>query len=536
MANPLFGPEVRMMLEEDNQAGLKAFCESLHPTTVAETLSEDAFTAEEVWKVLSQTGIREQAAVFEYFPAAWQLKLVEGTGRPQMAKLIEQMSHDDRVDLLRRLAPQVSEGLLRLVDEADRRDIATLFRYGENSVGAIMTTDYAWLPASLTAGQAIDRLRQQAPDRETIYYIYILDEATRRLLGVVSLRDLILADRQTPVSDLIEKDIVVLKGTDDREKAAEELARYDFLAMPVVDEENRLIGIVTHDDVIDVITREATEDLQRQAAVGLMGDNYLETGFFTIWRKRSVWLACLFGAELLTFSAMTFFSDAMSAIVVLAMLVPLCISTGGNSGSQAATLIIRSLALGHIKPRDFGAVFRHELFMGIALGLTLGFIAFFRGALTPEETRSDIKEQKEPFFVFVESGEELKPNEDGVYSIPKDTNIATRTPVARRTEMILPADGKVEEVPSDTSDFRCFRFPAKTTTRVETVSRWQLAFVLCQAVAAICLWGSMIGAMFPLLLKQLGFDPAVASSPFVATAVDVTGIIIFFNIARIYLL
>ncbi|MCE9534266.1 MAG: CBS domain-containing protein, partial [Planctomycetes bacterium] len=213
MANPLFGPEVRWMLEEDNSAGLKAFCESVHPSTVAETLCEEEFTVEQVWKVLGQAGIREQAAIFEYFPASWQLNLVEKTGRPVVAKLIEQMSHDDRVDLLRRLSPRVAEGLLRLVDEADRRDIATLFRYSENTVGSLMTTDYAWLPATLTAGQAIDRLRQQAPDRETIYYIYILDETSRKLLGVVSLRDLILADRHALVSDLMERDATALKVT-----------------------------------------------------------------------------------------------------------------------------------------------------------------------------------------------------------------------------------------------------------------------------------------------------------------------------------
>ena len=184
---------------------------------------------EQVWTVLRHTGVREQAAIFEYFPTAWQLKLVEGAGREQMAKLIEQMSHDDRVDLLRRLSPQVAEGLLRLVDEVDRRDIATLFRYAENTVGSLMTTDYAWLPTTLTAGQAIDRLRQQAPDRETIYYVYIVDETTRKLAGVVSLRDLILADRNTLVRDIMEKDLLTLKAGDE-EKAAEAVARYDLLA------------------------------------------------------------------------------------------------------------------------------------------------------------------------------------------------------------------------------------------------------------------------------------------------------------------
>jgi magnesium transporter len=538
MTNPLFGPEVRWMLEEDNLPGLKAFCESVHPSTVAETLSEEDFSVELVWKVLGQTGIREQATIFEYFPASWQLKLVEGTGRPQMAKLIEQMSHDDRVDLLRRLSPRVAEGLLRLVDEADRRDIATLFRYGENTVGSLMTTDYAWLPATLTAGQAIDRLRQQAPDRETIYYIYILDEATRRLQGVVSLRDLILADRLALISNLMEKDIAALKVTDDQEAAAKELARYDFLAMPVVDDENRLVGIVTHDDVIDVITREATEDLQKQAAVGPIGEDYLHAGFFTIWRKRAIWLACLFVAELLTFTALSQFEDALAAILVLSLFIPLCISTGGNSGSQAATLIIRSLALGHITTRDWRRVFRHELLMGAVLGLTLGVIGLLRGFMTSEELRSDTKKQEESFDVYLPADQPLKRGADGAYEVPEGTVVASRSPTRRDMRITLP-DGVATigdgEIDSAGKELR-YSFPKDSTTRVETVSRWKLAIVIAQAVAAICMWGSLIGAMLPLLLRRIGMDPAMACSPLVATFVDVTGIIIYFNIASAFLL
>ena len=536
MGNPLFGPEVRWMLQDDNLTGLKAFCETIHPTTVAETLAEGDFSVEEVWKVLSQTGIREQAAIFEYFPSQWQLQLVAGAGKPQMAKLIEQMSHDDRVDLLHRLAPRVAEGLLRLVDEADRRDIATLFRYGENSVGAIMTTDYAWLPATLTAGQAIDRLRQQAPDRETIYYIYILDETTRKLVGIISLRDLILADRLVPISDLMEKDILALKVADDREKAAEELARYDFLAMPVVDDDNRLVGIITHDDVIDVLRKEATEDLQRQAAVGSLGENYLEAGFFNIWRKRAIWLACLFVAELLTFTMMAHFNDAIAAITVLALFVPLCISTGGNSGSQAATLIIRSLALGHIKVRDWLRVFRHELLMGLALGLTLGAVALCRGLSTPEDLRSDIKKRGESFDVFLPADQELQKNPNGSYEIPKGTDMATREPLKRIATITLPADGKVQPVDGPDESVKCYRFPAESTTQVETVSRYRLGLVLALAVAAICMWGTLVGAILPLVLKKFRVDPAMASSPGVATMVDVTGIFIYFSIASLYLL
>ena len=236
MVDPLFGPEARLLLEEADVEGMKAFSETLHPATVAETLGQ--FSIDDIWRFLEPTSIRQQAAILEYLPIETQVELVKGTGRQHMARLIEQMSHDDRVDLLRRLHPRVAEELLRLVDEADRRDIATLVKYPENTAGAIMTTDYAWLPAGISAGEAIERLRLQAPDRETIYYIYILDEA-RKLLGVLSLRDLILAPRTAVVRDMMEEEVFAARVTDDVEAVARQMARYDFLAIPVVDEVDR---------------------------------------------------------------------------------------------------------------------------------------------------------------------------------------------------------------------------------------------------------------------------------------------------------
>src|SRR5262245_57580742 len=200
------------MLQENDSDGMKAFLENLHPATVAETLTEE-FDVEDVWRFLNHTSIRNQAAIFEYFPIDWQVKMVQGAGKQHVAKLIEQMSSDDRVDLLRRLRPRVVEELLRLVDEANRRDIAALVKFPGNSAGALMTTDYAWLPESITVTEAIDRLRLQAPDRETIYVIYVLDE-DRRLLGVLSLRDLILAPRHSLVRDLMDREVVSVKVTD----------------------------------------------------------------------------------------------------------------------------------------------------------------------------------------------------------------------------------------------------------------------------------------------------------------------------------
>ncbi|HEV3438568.1 MAG TPA: hypothetical protein VG122_14485, partial [Gemmata sp.] len=178
MTHPLFAPEIKLMLSEGNAAALREFCESLHPATVAEAL-DSGFSPEQIWEVISHANIRTQASIFQYLPPALQVHMAE-QARPQMGQLLSKMSHDDRVDLIRRLPPRVTEAVMRLVDEADRKDIATLFSYGENTVGALMTTDYAWLPGTVTAAEAIDLLRQQAPDRETIYYIYVLDDPVRR--------------------------------------------------------------------------------------------------------------------------------------------------------------------------------------------------------------------------------------------------------------------------------------------------------------------------------------------------------------------
>lgn len=315
-----------------------------------------------------------------------------------------------------------------------------------------MTTDYAWIPANITVGEAFDRLRLQAPDSETIYYVYVLDDQ-RKLLGVVTLRKMVLAPRHAVIGEIMDKEVVTVKAMDDQEPVAQVIARYDLLAMPVVDEQARLVGIVTHDDVIDVVVREATEDVQHLGGVLSMTEDYLKASFVSVWRKRVVWLACLFIAELFTFTALASFEHAIESVVVLSLFVPLCISTGGNSGSQAATLITRAMALGHVTVSQWFAVLRHELLMGLALGVSLGLIGFVRASMTPHDVRRN------------------------------------------------------------------------------QVEWWQLALIISQAVTASCLWGTLVGSLLPLVFRRLGFDPAFASSPFVATFVDVTGIVIYFSIA-----
>jgi magnesium transporter len=452
--NPLILPDLREMLVENDDAGLAQITADLHPAMLADIT--EGLTLEETWRLLDRAALDRQAEIFAYFPFPRQIELATGIGRERMSRLIEAMPHDSRAELLRRLDAALVDDLLPLIAKADREDIRKLLTYPEHSAGSVMTTDYATLPLGITVADAIAEVRRQAPTRETIYYLYVLD-ADRHLIGSVSLRNLILAKPTSLVADLMDHEVVSVFFDADQDEAARLLAKYDFLAIPVVDHDNRLVGIVTHDDVIDVVVEEATDEAQRMASVVPLGEDYLALPIITVWRKRSVWLACLFIAELFTFTALAHFEDEFGKIIALSLFVPLCISTGGNSGSQAATLITRAMALGQIGPHDWLRVVRHELVLGIILGLTLGAIGFLRAALTP-------------------------------------------------ASVLAGAD------------------------------RWLLALVIGQAVAAICLWGTLVGSLLPMIFRRLGFDPGYASSPFVATFVDVTGIVIYFTIAKIYLL
>ncbi|OAI57461.1 hypothetical protein AYO47_08035 [Planctomyces sp. SCGC AG-212-M04] len=454
MMNPLLLPEIRMMLAEGDAEGMAALVNDLHPASVAEFI--EGLTVEEIWALLGHGDVGRQADIFSFLTEEKQRELAEGGGRERMSELLSAMSHDDRVDFLKRIDPHAVENLLPLMAKADREDIRKLLSYPEGSAGSMMTTDYATLLPDITVEEAINRLRQQATQKETIYYIYVTNE-DRKLLGFVSLRHLILAKLNALVRDIMQSDVVYVRVDQDREEVVKIVGKYDFIAIPVVDNDHRIVGIITHDDALDVVVEEATEDAQRMGGMAPLEEPYLEVPFVEMWRKRAVWLACLFVAEFFTFSALSKYEVAMKEIVVLAMFTPLCISTGGNSGSQAATLITRALALGHIDLRTWWTVVRHEVLMGIALGATLGIIGFFR-VMTPLLTPADVIGDK--------------------------------------------------------------------------VSRLNLSLVIGQTVACICLWGTLVGSILPMLFTKAGIDPGYASSPFVATFVDVTGIVIYFSIAQ----
>ncbi len=361
-ANPILIPELRVMLAEGDAAGLREVAAELHPATVAEF--SEGLDDRELWQMLEALPVEQQAEIFPYFQMPRQIELVKAGDRAHLGPLIEWMAPDNRDDLLRELAPDLVEEILPLVAKAERHDIRMLLSCPEGSAGSLMTTEYASLPEDITAGEAITRLRSQAPNSESIYYIYVLD-AERRLLGFVSLRDLILAKPTALVADLMQRDPISVRVEEPREKVVEKLARFDFIAIPVVDDRNRLVGIVTHDDVLDAVRQEATDDAQRIAAIQPLGESYLEAALVSMTWKRGVWLAILFATAAVTAMVLAKWRSPHAWLVAF---IPLVIASGGNSGNQSATLVITALSTGDCRLADWPRILRRELALGLLLG------------------------------------------------------------------------------------------------------------------------------------------------------------------------
>ena len=379
-ANPILLPELRFMLAEGDTAGLREVAEELHPATVAEFST--GLTDLELWQVLAALPVERQADIFPYYELSRQVELVAVADRQTLGQLLESMAPDSRVELLRELEPELVEEILPLVAKAERHDIRMLLSCPENSAGALMTTEYASLPADITAGEAIARLRSQAPNSESIYYIYVLD-AERKLLGLISLRDLILARPTALVADLMQTDIISVLVEEPQEEVVQKLARFDFLAIPVVDDQNRLVGIITHDDVLDAVRQDATDEAQRIAAVAPLGESYLQAGLATMTWKRGGWLTILFATAAVTTTVL-----ARRPITApwLIDFIPLVMASGGNSGSQSATLVITAMSTGDCRLSDWPQILRREFMLGILLGLLLavpGYLLALLYAPTP---------------------------------------------------------------------------------------------------------------------------------------------------------
>jgi magnesium transporter len=379
-ANPILIPELRVMFAEGDTTGLREVAEELHPATVAEFT--EGLDDREIWQLLDAVPVERQAEIFPYYPMGRQVELLRAADREHIGPLLEWMAADNRDDLLRECDPAFVEDILPLVAKAERHDIRMLLSCPEGSAGSLMTTEYASLPADITAGEAITRLRSQAPNSESIYSVYVIDPE-RRLVGSASLRDLILAKPTALVSDLMQRDVISVRVDDPSEEAVDKLARFDFLAVPVVDDQARLVGIVTHDDVLDAVRQEATDEAQRSAAIAPLGESYLEAGIVSMTWKRGVWLTILFATAAVT--AMVLSTSPIKHAWLVAF-IPLVIASGGNSGNQSATLVITALSSGDCKLSDWKRILRREFAMGLLLGGLLsvpGFLLALIYAPTP---------------------------------------------------------------------------------------------------------------------------------------------------------
>ncbi|WP_315851612.1 magnesium transporter [Botrimarina colliarenosi] len=377
--NTLYLPELREMIATDDNESLREFVDALMPARVAEFM--EGLDARESWRVLEVADPERRVEVFGYFEPEKQTALVHalvGDGdAAAMSGLVADLPADDRVDLLRDVDEHVVDELIPLLPIEDRRETLRLRGFPEGTAGSVMTTEVVCLKENLSVAEALTEISKQALGVETVYYSYVVDD-DRRLLGLLSARQLVThyLNPDQPISELMERDVVTVLAMDDQEAVAETVADYDFLAIPVVDDNRRLLGIITHDDIIDVLRAEATEDALLSAGMAPLESGYLRTHWFTLACNRGVWIGVLFFAALLTAFALLRYEEAFDSVWWLVLFIPLVISSGGNSGSQSATLVIRGLTDGEVSLGDWRRVLRRELLMGLTLGTTLAALGF----------------------------------------------------------------------------------------------------------------------------------------------------------------
>jgi magnesium transporter len=392
------------------------------------------------------------ADVFEYLDRDAQQKLLRAMAHEQVVAILNEMSPDDRTALLEELPSAAARQLIRLLTPQERQIAQALLGYPEGSVGRLMTPDFIAVHEDWTVQQVLDFVREHGQDSETLNVIYVVD-GRGKLIDDIRMREFLLKPLNSPVRDLMQKTFVALSVSDSQQDALNVFRKYDRTALPVIDSNGILVGIVTIDDVLDVAEKEATEDIQKLGGSAALDAPYLSIRFPQMIRKGAPWLVILFVSEMLTATAMGFFQDEIARAVVLALFVPLIISSGGNSGSQATTIVIRAMALGEVILRDWWKVMRREVFSGLTLGIILGTIGFLRIA---------------------------------VWS----------------------------------TAFHLYG------------PHWPLiGLTIFFSLIGVVMWGTLSGSMLPFALRRTGLDPAAASAPFVATLVDVTGLVIYFLVA-----
>lgn len=451
MIAQLLRPEIDELIRNKDWVSLKDVLVDVPAVDVAEILEEiEPEVAVAIFRLLKK---QKAAEAFANLSATKGAEFLEIFSKRQLSDVMNNLAPDDRVTLLEELPGHLTQRVLNSMRAEDQAQVRTLLGYPEESVGRLMTTNYVRIKSDWTVGYSMDHIRRYGKTAETVNVIYVVDEK-EKLIDDLRLNQLILADPETPISEVMDSQYAALSAFDDQEVAVRMLAKYDRIALPVVDSDGILVGIVTVDDVIDVAEEEATEDMHLMAGINALDNTYSETSVSTMVRKRIGWIAVLFLGQMFTVTAMARYGDVLAAAAILAFFIPMIISSGGNTGSQAATLIIRAISTDDIKLSEWKDVLVKELLSGLLLGLIVGVM----GAMAVATW-------------LVSQGEALS---------------------------------------------------------------WQVvlqSLTVGSSLLGVVLFGNLSGAMLPFLLSRFGFDPAVTSAPFVATLVDVTGIVIYFSIA-----
>ncbi|MGY3213525.1 magnesium transporter [Mucilaginibacter sp. HD30] len=441
--------QIELLLEENNDEKLRDYLNNLNISDVEELIDELPKHGSRFIEILS---INRAVNVFRILDFPTQERIFKKLSGSKVAQIVNELPPDDRTAFFSELHGDAVKKLILHLSAADRREALSLLGYDEYSVGRLMTPDYIAVKKSWNVKRVLEHIREYGKGSETIDVLYVLGEKGV-LLDDIRIREILIADPSTKVSQLMDGRLIALKATDPQEEAINIFRMNNRVALPVTDDDDVLLGIVTVDDILWIANEEYTEDIQKIGGTEALDEPYLDISLLKLVKKRVGWLIILFLGEMLTATAMGFFQKEIEKAVVLALFIPLIISSGGNSGSQASTLIIQAMALGEVTIADWWRVMRREILSGLMLGVTLGIIGFLQVIIRSEF--SDI----------------YGPNS------------------------------------------------------------FLVAVTIGFSLVGVVLWGSLMGSMLPLVLKKLGADPATSSAPFVATLVDVTGLVIYFSIA-----
>lgn len=453
LEQPTLQEQFEAIIQTEDKLQIREFLDDQNISDVALLVEENP---EHESQIIANMSVHRAASVFKIIDLSTQKRIIHELPPNTTASLLNELPADDRTDFLEELPSNVVRELIKLLDPDERKITLSLLGYPENSIGRLMTPDYVYVYPWNTIEEVFTTIRKFGKDSETINVIYIINEKGE-LLDDIRIREFILNPPDKKVEELMDERFVALHPEDDQETASEVFKMNNRVALPVVSNNNQLLGIVTIDDILWVAEEEFSEDMQKMGGTEALEEPYLDVPIFKLYKKRIIWLFILFIGETLTIAAMANFQETLEQVLVLSTFIPLIISSGGNSGSQAATLIIQALALGEITVQDWWRIARREILSGLFMGVTLGIVGFF----------------------IIYGGHQFF----GLFG-----------------EHFI-----------------------------------RIGFAIGTAIIGVVLWGTMMGSMLPLLLKKLGADPATSSTPFIATLVDVTGLLIYFGTAFLLL-